>query len=145
MPDWVRAGFEEYQRRLPPQLRLELVELQLGKRTRSANPAHAILEEGERTLAAISGDDRLVALDERGRALSTRHLSTRIDRWMHEGRDLAIAIGGPDGLAPEVKARAEELWSLSAMTLPHGLVRVVVAEQLYRAWSLISGHPYHRD
>lgn len=145
MPGWVDAGFEAYRRRMPPQVRLELVELPLGRRSKSSDPARAIAEEGERTLAALSDDDRLIALDEGGRSLSTRELADRLDRWTHEGRALALAVGGPDGLAPAVKQRAEETWSLSALTLPHGLVRVVVAEQIYRAWSLLSGHPYHRE
>jgi 23S rRNA (pseudouridine1915-N3)-methyltransferase len=144
MPAWVSAGFLEYAKRMPPECPLEVVEIPLQKRGKGADIARLLRREGERMLAAIPGGSRVLALDGRGRQWNTEELATELDRWLAGGRDLALLVGGPEGLAPACRQRAERLWSLSALTLPHPLVRVLVAEQIYRAWSIRSGHPYHR-
>lgn len=144
MPAWVETGYAEYANRMPPECRLELIELPLAARSKSMAIERAIRQEGERMLAALSGNECLVALDVRGKSWSTEQLSVELSGWLQGGRDVAIVIGGPDGLAPAVLDRAERRWSLSALTLPHPLVRVVVAEQLYRAMSILKNHPYHR-
>ena len=145
MPGWVRDGFEDYARRLPRQCALTLVEIPTGPRTRSADPARARTEEGRKMLRAIPQWAYVVALEERGRAFDTRKLAARLQEWMDAGRGVTLLAGGPDGLAEPCRERADLAWSLSPLTLPHGLVRVVVAEQVYRAWSLLGGHPYHRE
>lgn len=144
-PDWVQAGYETYAKRLRGACALELVDVPLAKRTRSAALAPLIEKEGQRMLAAIPKGAHVVALAEDGRHWSTADLAGRLERWSAMGRPVALLIGGPDGLAPDCVARADERWALSALTLPHGLVRVIVAEALYRGWSLLQGHPYHRD
>jgi 23S rRNA (pseudouridine1915-N3)-methyltransferase len=143
-PDWVRAGFDDYARRFGGRIRLELIEVPLPKRARGAVLRQLLATEGERLLAAVPVGARVIALDERGRAWSTVELAGRLTSWLEGAAPLALLIGGPDGLAPACLERADERWALSALTLPHGLVRVVVAEALYRACSLIQGHPYHR-
>src|SRR5690606_1189097 len=144
MPAWVTEGFNEYAGRMPPECRIDLVELPLALRTKSRPLERAVREEGERMLGALNGGEHLIALDVRGRTWSTEQLSTELAGWMHDGRDIALAVGGPDGLDDTVLARAERRWSLSPLTLPHPLVRVIVAEQLYRAMSILKNHPYHR-
>lgn len=144
MPAWVTQGYEEYARRLPGDCALQLVEIVAGKRGKNADIARITRDEGERTLAAIPKGARVVALDVQGQAWSTGQLSRQLDGWRHEGRDVALLVGGPEGLAADCLARAEQRWSLSPLTLPHPLVRIVVAEQLYRAWSILNNHPYHR-
>lgn len=144
MPDWVSAGFADYAGRMPRECRLELREIPLGPRGGGRSDGRAVTVEGERMHKALSPSDRTVALDVGGRALDTEALSRRLAGWLQDGRDVVFAVGGPDGLAPSVVERAEWRWSLSPLTLPHGLVRVVLAEQLYRAWTVLQGHPYHR-
>ena len=144
MPAWVTAGYDEYAGRMPPECRLELLELPLAQRAKSQPVERAIRQEGERLLAALSGNELLIALDVRGKAWRTEALSAELSEWLQGGRDIALAIGGPDGLDDAVLARAERRWSLSPLTLPHPLVRVIVAEQLYRAMSILRNHPYHR-
>jgi 23S rRNA (pseudouridine1915-N3)-methyltransferase len=144
-PGWVRDACEDYITRLGSRLPLSITEVAAGPRSASEPPARAIAREGERVLAALKRGDYLIALDERGTELSTRELAAWLKTRMQEGEDLAFVIGGPDGLAPEVLARSQLRWSLSRLTLPHALVRVLLAEQLYRAASLLAGHPYHRD
>jgi 23S rRNA (pseudouridine1915-N3)-methyltransferase len=144
-PDWVRAGFETYARRLTGNCTLELREVGLERRTRTAVVPRLVEKEGRRMLAAIPDGARVVALDERGRSPTTAELAARLGRWIELGAPVALLIGGPDGLAPACLERAAERWSLSPLTLPHGLVRVIVAEAIYRAHSLLAGHPYHRD
>ncbi|SCZ50784.1 23S rRNA (pseudouridine(1915)-N(3))-methyltransferase RlmH [Thiohalomonas denitrificans] len=144
MPGWVEEGFREYARRLPGECALQLTEIPLGKRTKNADIDRLRRHEGERMAAAIPKGALTVALEVTGRPWSTEQLSERLAQWLAEGRDMALLIGGPEGLDPEVSRRAEQQWSLSPLTLPHPLVRVVVAEQLYRAWTLLKGHPYHR-
>lgn len=142
MPGWVEQGFEEYRRRLPRECALELREVPLARR--GADTARAVAEEGEALLAALGADERAIALEVDGRALDTAELAARLGEWRDNGERVAFLIGGPDGLAETCRARSCERWSLSRLTLPHPLVRVVLAEQLYRAWSLLAGHPYHR-
>ncbi len=144
MPAWVTDGYREYVRRLPPELALELCELPLGQRSRSQPVARAVQDEGERLLKALGRDERVIALDVQGRSLSTQALAGELQRWQQDARPVALLVGGPDGLAPACLQRAEWRWSLSPLTLPHPLVRIVLAEQLYRAWTLLSGHPYHK-
>lgn len=144
MPAWVETGYAEYAERMPPECRLELHELALAQRSKSQPIERAVRQEGEKMLATLGGNEQLIALDVRGKSWSTEQLSASLADWMQGGRDVALAIGGPDGLAPDVLARAEQRWSLSPLTLPHPLVRIVVAEQLYRAMSILRNHPYHR-
>ncbi len=144
MPGWVAEGFAEYRKRLSHELPLELVELKPGARGKGRDDAKAILDEGAAILAAIGRDTHVVALDGRGKTWSSEDLANQLQQWRMAGRDLALLIGGPDGHAPEVLARADQRWSLGPLTLPHMLVRLVLAEQLYRATTIVAGHPYHR-
>jgi 23S rRNA (pseudouridine1915-N3)-methyltransferase len=145
MPAWVQEGFAEYAKRLPRECGLQLVEIPLGKRGKSADVQRAIAEEGERMLAALPRDCRVIALEVQGRTWSTEQLAGELEGWLGAGRDLALLVGGPDGLSEACRRRADQAWSLSPLTLPHPLVRVLLAEQLYRAWTLYKGHPYHRQ
>lgn len=145
MPAWVSTGYDEFVKRLPKEFTPLLKEIPPGRRSKNSDLKRAIEEESERILQAIPKDCFVVALDERGKSWTTRQLADQMSDWTSSGRDVALIVGGPDGLSAEVKKRAELKWSLSALTLPHALVRVVLAEQLYRAWSLITNHPYHRD
>ena len=144
-PAWVAEGFAEYRKRLSHWLPLELVEVEPGLRGKGRDAARAMQDEGARVLAAVSRSTLVVALDGRGRAHSSEQLAQRMEHWRGQGRDLAFLIGGPEGHAPEVLVRADEQWSLGPLTLPHMLVRLVLAEQLYRAASLLANHPYHRS
>lgn len=144
MPGWVAAGFDEYARRMPRECRIELVEVTLAKRHKGASTPRLVDSEGERMLAAIGAGNRVLALEASGQQWSTGQLAQRLREWLESGRDLSLLVGGPDGLAGKCRERAEGTWSLSRLTLPHPLVRVLVAEQLYRALSIIRGHPYHR-
>jgi len=144
LPDWVNSGFREYQKRLRSPLTLELHEIPVATRRAGENPRRAIQREGADMLAALGKDDYVVALEITAKTMSTEQLSSWLAERMRDGRSLALLIGGPDGLSPLCLERADQSWSLSPLTLPHALVRVVVAEQLYRATSLLAGHPYHR-
>ena len=143
-PDWVDAGAEEYAKRLRGRCALELKTLPLARRTATTPVERAIHDEGERLLAAVPPGAHVVALLEKGKPWSTQELAAKLDGWMQRGAPVFFLVGGPDGLSRECSARANERWSLSNLTLPHGLVRIVVAEALYRAWSLLENHPYHR-
>ena len=145
MPSWIQEGFNEYARRMPPEIRVELIELKPEERGAGKNADKAKAIEGERLLAALPEGGTLIALDERGKSVATRGLSVMLSEWMRDASRPVFAIGGADGLSEAVKERADKLISLSALTLPHGLVRVVLAEQLYRAWSILARHPYHRE
>ncbi|MEO5692564.1 MAG: 23S rRNA (pseudouridine(1915)-N(3))-methyltransferase RlmH [Usitatibacter sp.] len=136
MPAWIQEGFTEYTRRMPPEVRVELVELKPGK---------SKVEEGKSMLDALPAGATLLALDERGKAFTTQGLSVMLSGWMRDATHPCFAIGGADGLSDEVKEHAARLFSLSALTLPHQMVRVVLAEQLYRAWTILARHPYHRE
>ena len=144
LPEWVNQGFREYQKRLRAPLVLELSEIALGIRRAGDDPRRAIAREGSNMLAALGPNDYVVALEVTGPSMTTESLSAWLSLRLREARPLAMLIGGPDGLAPECRQRANESWSLSPLTLPHALVRVLVAEQLYRAMSILAGHPYHR-
>ena len=143
-PSWVRDGYADYAKRLPHPHAPTLVEIPPGVRGANRDPARAIAEEGARVLAALPKNPYVVALDERGAAWSTTDLAKQTESWERDGRDVALLIGGADGHAPDVMSRVDAKWSLSRLVLPHMLVRLVVIEQLYRAWSIRKGHPYHR-
>jgi 23S rRNA (pseudouridine1915-N3)-methyltransferase len=145
MPDWVTTGYNTYAKRLPSDCQLELVEIAAGKRGKNADIARLTKQEGEQMLAAIGKGDRVVTLEVNGRAWDTPKLAERLSAWQMDGRDVSLLVGGPEGLAAECSASADERWSLSALTLPHPLVRVILAEALYRAWSVNANHPYHRE
>lgn len=144
MPGWVEQGVAQYSKRLPRELKWEVREVPLSARGKSTDLVRAVEQEGERMLAAVPASDRIVALDVEGSAWNTEELTVRLGDWMRSGHDLSLLVGGPDGLAPGALVRAQQRWSLSPLTLPHPLVRIVVAEQLYRAWSILQNHPYHR-
>jgi 23S rRNA (pseudouridine1915-N3)-methyltransferase len=143
-PGWVAEGFAEYRKRLTHWLPLELLEVEPGLRGKGRDASRAMDDEGARVLAAVPRNSRVVTLDGRGRAWGSEELARRLEHWRGQGQDLAFLIGGPEGHAPGVLARADEAWSLGPLTLPHMLVRLVVAEQLYRAAALLANHPYHR-
>jgi 23S rRNA (pseudouridine1915-N3)-methyltransferase len=145
MPAWVDEAFREYARRMPRETPLQLLEIKAEPRSGGKNVAALLAAEAARLKAALPARCRLVALDERGADLTTRALAERLGRWMEAGDDVALLIGGPDGLAADVRNAAAETLRLSSLTLPHALVRVLLAEALYRAASLMKGHPYHRD
>ena len=147
MPAWVDAGFEDYARRMPREAPLKLTEIRAEPRADNdaANAERVMDAEAKRIAAAIPKGALRVVLDERGRTCSTRELATRFSGWQMEGRDVAFIVGGADGLADAIKRDADVMWSLTPLTLPHGLVRVIVAEQLYRAHTILKNHPYHRE
>lgn len=144
MPGWVEEGFNDYAKRLSGDISLELVEISAGKRSKGADLARLKDQEGEALLAALRPQERVIVLDVLGRTLATEDLADTLKAWQVDGRPAALLVGGPEGLSRAVIERADEKWSLSRLTLPHPLVRVVLAEQLYRAWSVLKGHPYHR-
>jgi 23S rRNA (pseudouridine1915-N3)-methyltransferase len=145
MPAWIKAGFGEYVKRLPPEIRIELVELKPEEKTSGKTVDKAKALEGERILAAIPDGATVYVLDEKGRSVTTQGLAVMLAGWMRDATHPAFVIGGADGLSDGVRTRADKLLSLSALTLPHGLARVVLAEQIYRAWSILENHPYHRE
>jgi len=144
VPEWVRAGFEDYARRLPADNRLELTEIPPARGGAGRDAARLRGEEGDRIRRTLRPRERVVALDAGGCELATEAVAERLRQWRMDGRDVALLVGGPEGLDHGCLEAAEWVWSLSPLTLPHSLVRIVVAEQVYRAWSLIVGHPYHR-
>ena len=143
-PAWVAEGFAEYRKRLSHWLPLDLLEVEPGVRGKGRDTARAMADEGARVLTALPKNAHVVALDGRGKMHSSEQLAQRLEHWRGQGRDLAFLIGGPEGHAADVIARADETWSLGPLTLPHMLVRLVLAEQLYRAAALLANHPYHR-
>jgi len=144
-PKWVEQGFAEYRKRVSSWLPLELVEIEPGQRGKGKDVQRALSEEGQRVLAALPKQGHVVALEGTGAALSSLQLAQRLDYWRRQGGDLALLIGGPEGHAQPVLQRANECWSLGPLTLPHMLVRLLVAEQLYRACTVLAAHPYHRQ
>jgi 23S rRNA (pseudouridine1915-N3)-methyltransferase len=144
MPAWVVAGCNEYSKRMPRELKLQWTELPLGHRNKNAATERAIASENDAMLAQIPERNTVVALDQRGKSWSTEQLAGELRDWQMDGRDVCLLIGGPDGLGKACVDRADKRWSLSELTLPHPLMRVLLVEQLYRAWSLNQGHPYHR-
>lgn len=143
-PAWIKEGFEEYAKRLPSSCALELVELAAEKRGSHADIKRITEREGEKMLNAIKPGHRVIALDVKGQAWSTEQLAGKLTDWQQDGRHIDLLIGGADGLSPACLQKAEEKWSLSPLTFPHLLVRLIVAEQIYRAWSILQNHPYHR-
>ncbi len=144
MPVWVTEGYNEYAKRMPRECLLELVEIEAEKRGKSGSSQRWMEQEGKRMLAAIPRGDRVIALDVKGRSWTTEKLAQQMEGWMQSGTGVSLLVGGPDGLSPECLQRADQKWSLSELTMPHPLVRVVLAEQLYRGWSVVNHHPYHR-
>lgn len=144
MPAWVTEGFNEYKKRLPESFALELIELPMEKRSQGTSVDKLKQKEGELILKALPKRCLVIALDEHGREYTSVDLAGELEKWASMGSDVALIVGGPDGLSDEVKARADRLWSLSKLTLPHPLVRVVLAETIYRAYSIAQHLPYHR-
>ncbi len=144
MPSWVKQGYEEYAKRLPRECELVLKEIPAGKRGKNSDLKRITRDEGERMLAALPKNCHVVTLDIPGKNWTTPDLAVAMTGWLENGQDVALLIGGPEGLADSVKQLARQSWSLSKLTFPHPLVRIVVAEQIYRAWSIINNHPYHR-
>ncbi|AJA45210.1 23S rRNA (pseudouridine-1915-N(3)-) methyltransferase [Frischella perrara] len=145
MPQWVTTAFKEYCSRFPKDMPLELIEIPAGKRTKNADITRILDKEGEQMLANCGKGNRIVTLDIPGKPLTSENLSNELEKWKIDGRDVSLLIGGPEGLSPACKTAAHQSWSLSPLTLPHPLVRVIVAESLYRAWSINTNHPYHRE
>jgi 23S rRNA (pseudouridine1915-N3)-methyltransferase len=144
MPAWIEAGFQEYAKRMPPECRLLLKEIKPIERSSGKNAETVMAQERIRIEAALPKGGRVIALDEHGAHMTTVQLSQQLSIWQQQGGDVSFVIGGADGLDAEFKKNADLLLRLSNMTLPHGLVRVILAEQLYRAWSILRNHPYHR-
>ena len=143
-PQWVDEGYRAFAKRLPPECALELIEVDTPKRRKSGGVERLMEQECDELRAAVPRGAHVVAMDEGGRTWNTRQMADKLQDWMHGGRDIALLVGGPDGLSPACRDDAHERWSLSPLTLPHMLCRVIIAEQLYRAWSVLHGHPYHR-
>jgi 23S rRNA (pseudouridine1915-N3)-methyltransferase len=144
MPAWIESGFAEYAKRMPAECRIHLKEIKPVERSGSKTAETAMALERAKIEAALPKGARIVALDERGTDLTTAHLSKLLTQWQQDGRDVSFIIGGADGLDAELKAKSDLLIRISSLTLPHGMVRVILAEQLYRAWSITQNHPYHR-
>ncbi len=144
-PAWAETAYDDFAKRFPPDLRLELKAVKAEPRSSGKTAAQMMAAEAQRLEAAVPKGARRVVLDEQGSRLSTRQLADRLRFWLSDGRDVVLLVGGPDGLAPALKASADETLRLSDLTLPHAFVRVLLAEALYRAWSVTTGHPYHRE
>jgi len=144
MPSWIDSGFKEYAKRMPAELSLNLIEVMAVKNTKNFNLQQILEREGRKILAAIPANNYVVVLDVRGKRFSTEKLAEQLQIWRENARDISLLVGGPEGLSERCLARAELKWSLSSLTFPHSLVRVIVAEQIYRAFSILSYHPYHR-
>ncbi|KXU34270.1 23S rRNA (pseudouridine(1915)-N(3))-methyltransferase RlmH [Ventosimonas gracilis] len=144
MPVWVEQGFAEYAKRMPAEFSLQLVEIPLGTRSKNADIARLMQKEGQQMLSKMAAGEKRITLEVQGASWSTEQLAQNLQSWREQTRVVNFLIGGPEGLAGEVCARSDARWSLSKLTLAHPLVRIVLAEQLYRAWTRIAGHPYHR-
>ncbi|MCK5718483.1 MAG: 23S rRNA (pseudouridine(1915)-N(3))-methyltransferase RlmH [Thiomargarita sp.] len=145
MPTWIEIGFTEYAKRFPKPYRINLIEISLRKRTKNSDLKQLKFQEGEQMLAKVAKNARIIVLDEQGELWNSTQLSQQLNNWQQNYSKLALLIGGPEGLSTHCLEQAQQHWSLSKLTLPHQLVRIVVAEQLYRAWSLLNNHPYHRQ
>jgi 23S rRNA (pseudouridine1915-N3)-methyltransferase len=145
LPSWINQGFNNYSKRIPHNYQFQLIEIPIIKRDKNSNIEKLVNQEGEKILSHIQISDHLVLLEERGKQHSSIEFSKQINDWQHLGKNICLVIGGPDGLADACKNRANQSWSLSKLTLPHPLVRVVLIEQLYRAISILQNHPYHRE
>jgi len=144
MPIWVEQGFAEYSKRMPAEFSLQLVEIPLGTRSKNADIARLMQKEGQQMLSKIAAGEKRITLEIGGSPWSTEQLAQNLESWREQTRVVNFLVGGPEGLAPEVCKQSDACWSLSKLTLAHPLVRLVLAEQLYRAWTLLAGHPYHR-
>jgi 23S rRNA (pseudouridine1915-N3)-methyltransferase len=145
LPAWVYEGVKTYQKRFPPQIQLQLVEIPVGQRTARGKVTRAMQKESEQLLRHAKSANRTIALDEGGKQWSTMELADEMRDWQNQFPRIALLIGGADGLHPDCKDRADRVWSLSRLTLPHAMVRVVLIEQIYRAWTILQNHPYHRE
>jgi len=145
IPEWINAGFSEFSKRMPPELQINLIEITPSIRNKATPIEKNIKEEGERIQSAIPSNSKLIVLDEKGTSFNSIALSKKMESWLPMGQDITLVIGGANGIDPVIKKQANEKWSLSSFTLPHALARVLIAEQLYRAWSILQGHPYHRE
>lgn len=143
-PSWIQEGYAEYAKRLPPSCTLELIEIPAEKRTANADIKRITVREGEKMLSVIKENHHVIALDVLGKLWTTENLADQLAEWRQEGRNIDLLVGGPDGLSTECLQKAETKWSLSPLTFPHILVRLIIAEQIYRAWTILQQHPYHR-
>lgn len=144
MPKWITEGYEDYAKRLPKDFSLELIEIPMSPRGKNTDITKAIRKEGDAMLDAIPAGDKVIAMEVLGKEWSTEQLAKQTEAWRMEGYHVSLLVGGPDGLDPRCSARADQKWSLSRLTLPHPMVRVLLSEQIYRAWTLMNNHPYHR-
>jgi 23S rRNA (pseudouridine1915-N3)-methyltransferase len=144
MPVWVQQGYQDYAKRMPRECELVLKEIAPGNRGKNSDIARIVKDEGERMIQSIPQGAHSVALDLGGKSWSTAELAESLKRWLESGQNIALLVGGPEGLSEAARRSARESWSLSRLTFPHPLVRIIVAEQIYRAWSLLHNHPYHR-
>ena len=145
MPDWVNHGYQEYIKRLPPNIELDLKEITPAIRGKNTNIKKSIAEESIKIRNAIPTDNKIISLDEHGKPITSTQVSSKLGQWMDDHQDIALIIGGADGLDKKLLQSADETWSLSKLTLPHAMVRIIVAEQVYRAWTILQNHPYHRE
>ena len=145
MPAWIESGFKKYKKRLPKNINFKLIEINPAIRSKNNNAENYKQKEQENILSVIAEKSLIIVLDEKGKTISSTKLANKLQTWNDENQHISLIIGGADGLSEEIKSKANELWSLSEMTLPHGLVRVMMAEQIYRAWSITQNHPYHRE
>jgi 23S rRNA (pseudouridine1915-N3)-methyltransferase len=145
MPAWINTGFKDFNKRLPKEFHLNLIEVTPAIRSKSSSTEKIISDEANRIRVLIPQGSIIIALDENGKQLDSVSLSKKLESWTHNGRDVTFVIGGADGLSDELKKSADMLWSLSSLTLPHALVRVILVEQVYRAWTIMNNHPYHRE
>ena len=145
MPVWVDSAFTEYSKRLPKKINFNLIEIAPAARSKNINPEQLKKIEEEKITTSITNNSLVIALDEKGKSINSRELSIELQTWIDNQQHVSILVGGADGLSPSIKNKADEIWSLSKMTLPHNLVRIVIIEQIYRAWSIINHHPYHRE
>ena len=145
MPAWVDSAFNEYSKRLPKKINFNLIEIAPAARSKNRNSKQLKKIEEEKFTTSITNNSLVIALDEKGKSISSRELSIALQTWIDNQQHVSILVGGPDGLSPSIKDKADEIWSLSKMTLPHYLARIVIIEQIYRAWSIINCHPYHRE
>ena len=145
LPQWVNIAYDDYQKRMPTEINLKLIEIPMPKREKNANIEQLLKKEATLILKQIDERDIVIALDERGQPWCTKNLAENLKNWLQSGQNICLLIGGPDGLAAECKQRASQQWSLSPLTLSHWFIRPLLAEQFYRAWSIMNHHPYHRD
>ena len=145
MPAWVKESFSDYNKRLPKEFQLNLIELTPATRSKATSTEKIVADEANRIRDAIPEGSMVIALDENGKQFDSLSLSKKLESWAQQGRNITFVIGGADGLADDLKKSAGMLWSLSSLTLPHALVRVILVEQIYRAWTIMQNHPYHRE